>query len=450
MSQSSPKTFWWGVATSAYQIEGAVREDGRGESIWDRFCRVPGAVERGDSGDVACDHYHRYAEDIALMAELDVNAYRFSIAWPRIFPEGRGREEPRGIAFYDRLVDALLEQGIQPFVTLYHWDLPQALEDEGGWRNRHIVDDFARYVDRVSRALGDRVKYWTTHNEPWCIATLGYSNGIHAPGVRDPAAALAAAHHLLLSHGRAVPILRANVPGAKVGIVLNQLWVIPASARAEDAEAARALDGDFNRWYLDPLFRRAYPEDRVAAYRRDGRLPAGPLPFVHAGDFEEISRPIDFLGVNYYTCARVAAGDAPGEIRSLPPEGEPTEMGWEVYPQGLYETLMRITRDYAPTSMLVTENGASYGDGPDENRRVKDQRRIDYLASHIDACERAKRDGAPLDGYFVWSLLDNFEWQCGYRQRFGIVWVDWSTLQRIPKDSAFWYRDRIRRGLGRD
>lgn len=439
-----PEDFRWGVATSAYQIEGAVREDGRGESIWDRFCRKPGGVENGDTGDVACDHYHRSAEDVALMAELGVNAYRFSIAWPRVLPEGRGRIEPRGIGFYDRLVDLLLGKGIEPFVTLYHWDLPQALEDEGGWRNRRTVDAFVEYADIVSRALGDRVKNWITHNEPWCVATLGHLEGVHAPGLRDPTAALAVSHHLLLSHGRAVHAIRANVRGARVGIALNQLWVIPASDREEDHEAARALDGDFNRWYLDPLFGRPYPDDRVREYRRRGWLSDGALPFVQPGDEVSIAQPVDFLGINYYTCARMASGDAPGEMRALPPQGDPTDMGWEVYPQGLCETLLRISREYQPRSIIITENGASYADGPDACGRVRDERRIDYLRGHIDACSRALANGVPLEGYFVWSLIDNFEWQFGYRQRFGLVWIDRETLQRIPKDSARWYRAFLR------
>lgn len=444
MTKAFPSDFRWGVATSAYQIEGAAREDGRGESIWDRFCRRPGAVENGDTGDVACDHYHRYAEDVSLMAELGVNAYRFSIAWPRVMSEGRVRVEPRGLGFYDRLVDLLLKHGIEPFVTLYHWDLPQALEDEGGWRNRLIIDDVARYADVVSRALGDRVKHWITHNEPWCVATLGHLEGVHAPGLRDPAAALVVAHHTLLSHGRAAPAIRANVRDARVGIALNQLWTIPASDREEDRAAAWALDGDFNRWYLDPLFGRPYPADRVAEYRRRGWLPNGELPFLKPGDDVSIAQPLDFLGINYYTCARMAGGDAPGEMRVLPPQGEPTDMGWEVNPQGLYETLVRISRDYRPRSIIITENGASYDDGLGADGRVHDERRIVYLKEHLNACARAIADGAPLNGYFVWSLMDNFEWQFGYRQRFGLVWVDWGTLQRFPKDSARWYREHIR------
>lgn len=441
-----PPDFLWGMATSAFQIEGAAREDGRGESIWDRFCCVPGAIATGENGDVACDHYHRYEEDIRLMAELGVRAYRFSIAWPRILPSGRGRIESRGLDFYNRLVDALLTHGIQPCATLYHWDLPQALQDAGGWPQRRIVDAFTTYADATTRALGDRVKLWFTHNEPWCIAILGHARGEHAPGLRHVPSALAAAHHLLLSHGRAIPVIRANCSDARVGIVLNLTPAYPASASAPDHDAARLFDGCFNRWFLDPLHGRGYPDDVAAHYRAQGHLPSGPIPFVQPGDFDNIATPVDFLGVNYYT-REITRGTGPG-TGNLPPMRldsplERTEMGWEIFPDGLYDLLVRLHKEYQPRSLLLTENGCSYADAPDSAGRIHDSRRISYLQRHLAAARRAMAEGVPLQGYFVWSLLDNFEWQYGYRQRFGLVWVDPQTRRRIPKDSAFWYRDQI-------
>lgn len=448
---SFPSDFLWGTSTSAYQVEGAIHEDGRGESIWDHFCRQPGAVARGENGDIACDHYHRVEEDIALLADLGVNAYRFSIAWPRIIPRGRGAVEPRGLSFYSRIVDLLLARGIQPVVTLYHWDLPQLLEEEGGWRTRRITDDFEVYADIVSKTLGDRVKYWATINEPWCVAMLGHAEGAHAPGLRDPKAALAVAHHLLIAHGRAVDVLRANVPNSRVGIVLNLIDSIPASDHEPDRLAAYALDGDINRWFLDPLFGRTYPADRVAAYQRRGWLPSSGLPFWKPGDEAQISKPIDYLGINYYTCARMAAGLGPDDLRSEPPRGEPTEMKWEVYPEGLYTVLTRVACEYQPRALMVTENGASYSDGPDAAGVIRDRRRVHYLESHIGMCARALAEGVPLKGYFVWSLMDNFEWAFGYNQRFGIVWIDYNTQRRIPKNSYYWYREYLRaaRGIAR-
>ena len=438
-----PKGFVWGTATAAYQIEGAVYEDGRSESIWDRFTHTPGKILDGSTGDVACDHYHRWREDVALMKNLGMQAYRFSVAWPRILPGGRGAVNQAGLDFYRRLVDELLEAGITPFVTLYHWDLPQVLQDAGGWPARATAEAFVEYADVVSRALGDQVKHWITHNEPWCISILSHQIGEHAPGWHDWPAALAAGHHVLLSHGLAVPVIRANSPGAEVGITLNFTQSVAASDRAEDIAAARIFDGFFNRWFADPLYYAAYPEDMVALYRAQGHLPAGGLEFVQPGDMAAIAVPTDFLGVNYYTRAVISA-ETLEQGGALPePALDRTEMGWEVYPEGMYELLMRLHADYHLPKLYITESGASYSDAPGPDRRVHDERRRTFLRDHFAASHRALTAGVPLAGYFVWSLIDNFEWAKGYTQRFGIVWVDYATQERIPKDSALWYRQVI-------
>jgi beta-glucosidase len=442
-----PKEFVWGTATSSYQIEGAWNEDGKGESIWDRFTHTPGKIQDGSNADTACDHYHRWREDIALMKDLGLQAYRFSIAWPRVLPEGRGRVNQAGLDFYNRLVDALLEAGITPFVTLYHWDLPQTLQDAGGWPARATAEAFVEYADVVSRALGDRVKHWITHNEPWCVSLLSHQIGEHAPGWHDWPAALAAGHHVLLSHGWAVPVLRRNVAHAEVGITLNFTPATPASNSPEDLAATRHFDGYFNRWFAEPLYRGAYPADMVAAYTAAGHLPPTGPAFVQDGDFAAITMPTDFLGVNYYSRAVISAAmlaaEAPPEALPGPTDVERTDMGWEVYPQGLYDLLTRLHHDYRPARLYITENGASYSDGPDGDGRVHDERRRRYLRDHFAACRRAIDAGVPLAGFFVWSLMDNFEWAKGYTQRFGIVWVDYATQQRMPKDSALWYRQVI-------
>lgn len=442
-----PDHFTWGAATSAFQIEGATRADGRGESIWDRFAAQPGAIEDGTDGVTTCDHYHRWREDLDLMARLELGAYRFSVAWPRVLPEGHGRVNDAGLDFYDRLVDGLLDRGITPWVTLYHWDLPQPLEDAGGWPARATVDAFVAYTDVVTRRLGDRVKHWVTQNEPWIVANLGYRSGEHAPGRSDPAASLAAAHHLLLAHGRAVPVIRQHVRGVQVGIVLNLVPGHAASERDEDVAAARTFDGFFNRWYLEPLYRGRYPDDVVAHHRRelDG---ADPLAAVRPGDLGEIRAATDFLGLNYYSRARLRAGtgDEPAVMPAPPPpRPDQTDMGWEVYPDGLREMLVRLHRDYAPRRLVVTENGAAYSVGPGPGGEVEDRIRVDYLRVHLAACEAAIAEGAPLAGYFVWSLMDNFEWAFGHSKRFGITWVDYASQARTPKRSAYWYREVVRR-----
>jgi beta-glucosidase len=433
-----PDDFVWGVATSAFQIEGAVHEAGRGESIWDRFCATPGKIVDGSDANVACDHYHRFAEDVNLLRWLGVRSYRFSIGWTRILPSGRGLPNEAGLDFYDRLVDALLAAGIEPFVTLNHWDLPQALQDAGGWPARETVHAFVAYAEAVMRRLGDRVQRVCTHNEPWCVSTLGYANGEHAPGEKSWPRALAAAHHLLLSHGLAVHALRAIVPRAQLGIVLNLTPGEPASPSRADREATRAFDGTFNRWFLDPLYGRGYPEDVIADHVAAGHLPDGALPFVREGDLPAIAAPCDFLGVNYYSRAvlRARVPEAENQPATVVASNDKTDMGWEVYADGLYSILRRVHKEYGPRKLYVTENGAAYASAPDGEGRIRDLDRQRYLHTHFEAAHRAIAEGVPLAGFYVWSLLDNFEWAQGYEKRFGIVWVDYQTQKRIPKDSA--------------
>ncbi|HLU59364.1 MAG TPA: GH1 family beta-glucosidase [Pseudonocardia sp.] len=441
-----PDGFVWGTATAAYQIEGAATEDGRGASIWDTFSHTPGAVRDGDTGDVACDHYHRYREDVGLMRELGIGAYRFSLAWPRLQPQGRGPLHPGGVGFYDRLLDELHAAGIRPWVTLYHWDLPQALEDAGGWPERDTALRFAEYAAAVHERFADRIPDWTTLNEPWCSAFLGYASGVHAPGRRDPAASLRAAHHLLLGHGLAVEAMRSTRPDLRYGITLNLYPTVAASADPADAEAARRVDGQSNRLFLDPLLAGRYPADVLADLE-----PIAGTAHIRDGDEKQIAVPLDVLGVNYYT-RHVVRGGKPDEDFErdaswvLAPDvekvrtGAPrTEMGWEIHPDGLYDTLVRVSRDYDAPPLFVTENGAAFADVVDADGRVRDQQRIDFLDGHFRAAARAIADGVDLRGYFVWSLMDNFEWAWGYARRFGLVHVDYATQQRTPKDSARWF-----------
>ena len=435
-------SFIWGTATSSYQIEGAIQTDGRGESIWDTFCRVPSAIDDNSSGEVACDHYNRFADDIKMIRNLGFKYYRFSIAWPRIFPQGRGTVETKGLDFYSRLVDELLKNNITPCVTLYHWDLPQTLEDEGGWPNRDTAMAFVDYADAMSRHLGDRVNLWTTHNEPWCASMLGYHQGRHAPGRTNLRDAVAASHHMLLSHGLSVPVIRNNVADAKVGIVLNPVPGIPASTSEADHDAHRKFDGEFNRWYLDALYKGHYPEDMLEHFSADETFENKGTDFIQDGDNEAIAAATDFLGINYYSRAIIAADPEaanPGKIPNPGPEMR-TDMDWEVYPTGLYDLLKRIHDDYAPKEMYITENGAAYSEGPDADGRVRDHRRTSYIHGHLLAVKRAIADGVPVNGYFVWSLMDNFEWSFGYTKRFGIVYVDYETQKRFPKDSAYWLK----------
>ena len=428
--------FTWGVATSSYQIEGAATAGGRGPSIWDTFSRVPGAVINGDSGDVACDHYHRYNEDLDLIKWLGVNAYRFSIAWPRIFPQGAGSPNQAGIDFYDRLIDGALERGITPWPTLYHWDLPQALEDKGGWNSRATSERFAEYAHLMAEKFGDRVKNWTTLNEPFCSAWLGYLYGVMAPGIKDLQTAINASHHLLLGHGLATQAIRSVASDLRVGIVLNLTPAIPLNDN--DELAAKYADGFDNRWYADPVFKGSYPQDIVEGFGKE-------VP-IHAGDMQSISAPLDFLGINFYTRQTVTLDESakPLPYRPVMVDGvERTAMGWEVHPESLTNIIMRVHRDYAPKEIYITENGSAWDDAV-INDKVDDPRRVSYLERHLDAMLAAKAQGAPVNGYFAWSLMDNFEWAYGYSKRFGIVYVDYETQKRIPKSSAYYYRERIK------
>ncbi len=430
-TRTFPDGFVWGAATAAYQIEGAWNEDGKGESIWDRFSHTPGRIANGDTGDVACDHYRRYRDDVALMRQLGLKAYRFSIAWPRVLPAGRGRVSEAGLDFYDRLVDALSEAQIEPFVTLYHWDLPQALQDEGGWGDRAICGTFADYAALVVRRLGDRVRKWATFNEPWCIAFLGHRRGEHAPGLRDERLSLLVAHHVLVAHGLASQAVRAIAPRVEVGIVLN-LW--PVDVAQDTPEHRRQADGLWQKdsgWYVDPILRGYYPPETWEAY--------GPhAPSVQPGDMALIAQHIDFLGVNFYSRALVGAG---GRL----PNAEYTEMGWEVYAPGLRNLLTKLQREYQPPPIYVTENGAAFADEVGPDGRVHDARRLNYLRGHILQAQQAIAEGVDLRGYFVWSLMDNLEWARGYSKRFGLVYVDYPTQRRIIKDSGEWYRQVIAR-----
>ncbi len=445
-ARTFPEGFLWGAATAAYQVEGAVREGGRGESIWDRFSHTPGRTFRGETGDVACDHYRRWREDVENMRDLGVGAYRFSVAWPRIFPEGRGRVNRAGMDFYAALVDAALEVGIQPVATLYHWDLPQALQDRGGWTSRDTASRFADYAAACFASLGDRVKTWITLNEPWVTAFCGHSTGEHAPGVRDFTAAVQAAHVQLLAHALAVEAYPQESPvRGRIGITLNLSPVYPITDSGEDEEAAHVADGYLNRWFLDPVFRAAYPADMLALYQRHGRAPK-----TQEHDFALLrAHPVDFLGVNYYSPKRVRRSDAQpvlGFEDVVPPDCPKTEMGWEIHPRSLFHLVTRIARDYGNPAMMITENGAAFRDEVRVNGQVRDDDRIAYLADHLREARAAIEAGAKLEGYFLWSLLDNFEWSFGYSRRFGITAVDFPTQVRTWKKSAGWYQQVVATG----
>lgn len=436
-----PSDFAWGTASSSYQIEGGGLDYGRGACIWHHFSHTPGKVANGDTGDVACDHIHRYADDVQLMKDLGVDSYRLSIAWARVLPDGVGRVNEPGIEFYDKLVDNLLECDITPYITLYHWDLPQALQERGGWENPDSVAWFADYVDLMTRTLGDRVKHWITHNEPYVVSMVGNLQGRHAPGKTDPLAAYTVAHHVLLSHGAVVPIIRRNVPGAEAGITLDQTYSYPRTSSHEDRMAARRFAGYHNAWFLDPVFRGAYPADMVNLLE-----PLGVFANINLDDIAKARVPIDFLGVNYYT-RNVIFNDPNSPFLQLgfgKTEGaEHTATDWEVYPDGLLHTLLYVHNAYNPPKIYITENGCAYYDPQPTNGVVHDPKRVEYYKLHLDAVSRAIDMGVPVAGYFAWSLLDNFEWAEGYDKRFGVVYVDFETQQRTPKASALYYRDRI-------
>ncbi len=456
-----PEGFVWGAATAAYQIEGAVTADGRGASIWDVFSRKAGAVRNGDTGDVACSHYDRMEEDLDLMADLGLRAYRFSVSWPRVQPDGTGPLNRAGVDFYRRLLDGLERRGIEPVATLYHWDLPQALEDSGGWTSRDTASRFADYASAMGEALGGQVGRWITLNEPWCSAWLGYGRGVHAPGRKEVSAALASTHHLLLGHGLAVSALRQS-GSTPVGITLNFTPVLPASRHPDDLKAARRADGQANRLYLEAVLQGSYPPDVVEHYAAH----QGGLDVARSGDEKLISAPIDFLGVNFYTSMVVAdptrlshareAGYNIGRRESDPvlddlraPEVrrgdlDRTAMGWEVDPEALTDLLVRLKDEYNAPPIYLTENGAACHDYVDPNGEVKDYDRVSYIRSHLLAVSDAIARGVDVRGYFVWSLMDNFEWAYGYSRRFGLIWVDYPTGRRIPKASFAWYRSVIR------
>ncbi len=428
MVHEFPNEFLWGAATASYQIEGAWNADGKGESIWDRFSRAPGKVTNGDTGDVACDHYHRYQEDVALMRRLGLKAYRFSTSWSRVLPNGRGPVNPRGLDFYDRLVDALLAANIQPFVTLYHWDLPQALQDEGGWENRNVAHAFADYSVLMVKRLGDRVKYWTTFNEPAVVAFEGNLTGRHAPGLQDPKIAYQITHTLLVAHGLATQSIRAANPNVDIGIVLNFWMQDPASDSPEDVAAANLAFERGQTLFLDPIFKGHYPP---SSYEMVGEN----MPKIQAGDMALIAQKLDYLGINFYSRNLISAQ---GNVNSVP-GSQYTEMGWEVHAPALRRLLNRINKDYHLPPIYITENGAAFKDEVSTDGKVHDEYRLDYLKNHFIQTKLAMQDGVDVRGYFVWSLLDNFEWAHGYTKRFGIVRVDYETQERIVKDSGEWY-----------
>lgn len=434
-----PKDFMWGAATASYQIEGAYREDGRGESIWDRFSHTPGKVYEGHNGDVACDHYHLFEDDIKLMADLGIKSYRFSIAWPRIYPEP-SKFNKKGIDFYKRLVEKLNQYEIKPMATIYHWDLPQWIQDRGGWANRETVDHFVTYAQTLFQELGDQVQMWVTQNEPWCTAFLGHAFGVQAPGHKDFRESLKVAHHLMLSHGKTVNAYRARDYKGGIGITLNMGPSIPATDKSEDVAAAKRSDGFGNRWFLDPIFKGAYPEDMVEIFSKQ----VGNLDFIQSNDLEVISTPIDFLGVNYYfhNVVENDPSDSFLQSKDLPVEGKTTEMGWGINPESLYDLLHRIGTEYTNLPLYITESGAAF---PDQivDGEIDDSERIEYLQAHFEAASKFIHEGGNLKGYYVWSLLDNFEWAYGYDKRFGLVYVDFETQKRIPKNSAKWYKELI-------
>ena len=466
MDREFPPEFLWGAATASYQIEGAVAEDGRTPSIWDTLCRRPGAILNGDTGDVAADHYHRWPEDLDHIVRLGLDAYRFSIAWPRVQPHGSGPFHQAGLDFYARLVDGLLERDIKPVITMYHWDLPQELEDAGGWPVRDTALRFEEYAYGIVAALGDRVHTWTTLNEPWCSAYLGYAAGVHAPGRTEAAASLAAVHHLNLAHGLGGRVVRELVPAAQLSVTLNLHVVRPDDPTSEaDRDAVRQIDALANRAFLGPMLDGAYPADLLA-----DTAPLTDWSFVRDGDEKIIAVPLDVLGVNFYSTQRVtrwsgqgakaaADGHRPSEhsawpaadlVEWLPQPGPLTAMGWNIDPGGLTELLLRLHREYPDVPLMVTENGSAFADVVGADGAVHDPERTAYLRDHLNAVAQAREEGADVRGYFVWSLLDNFEWAYGYDRRFGIIRVDYATQERVWKDSAHWYRARVAgsRGAG--
>lgn len=435
------KNFIFGLATSSYQIEGAAAEDGRSPSIWDTFCITPGKVYEGHTGDVACDHYHRYKEDVGILKEIGVNAYRFSISWSRIFPEN-GQYNPKGMEFYKKLIDELNRNDIKPTVTLFHWDLPMWAYNMGGWLNRDSVKWFQEYAVKVFEELNDSVKFWITHNEPYCASILGYYLGIHAPGHKNTREALIAAHHILLSHGAAVEAFREfGFRDRKIGIALNLTPFYSVSDSKEDIEAAFRGDGLSNRWFLDPILKASYPGDMKKVFNNA----AGEFDFIKDGDLQKISIKNDFLGVNYYSRALVKfSQDSKLNYQSVKGNLKKTAMGWEIYPEGLYDIIVKLRKEYTQLPIYITENGAAFDDTLSDKKRINDVERINYIKSHLLKIAELNQQGADIRGYYLWSFMDNFEWAYGYSKRFGIVYVDFKTQERILKDSALWYKDVIK------
>lgn len=437
-----PNDFSWGAATAAFQVEGAINEDGRGISIWDTYTRIPGNIRNGDNGDVACDSYHRYDEDITYMKKLGIKTYRFSISWPRIFPDGAGEVNEKGLNYYHCLVDKLLENGIEPFCTLYHWDLPQALQDLGGWKNRETIDAFVRYAERMFREFKGKIRYWVTFNEPWCVSFKAHYIGDLAPGEKNLQSALDVAHHLMIAHGKTVRLFRQLGYPGQIGYAPNVSWHEPFSSKQEDIDACRRRIGWMVEWFMDPVFKGEYPDFLTETFAALGaKVPIEP------GDMEAIHQPIDFLGINYYTgsLGRYKQGEGLFEIEDTDEGYDRTDFNWTIYPSGLYKVLLHITNRYGQVPIYITENGACYNDEPVDGK-VRDEKRIDYLRKHLLQLSRAIESGVPVKGYITWSLLDNFEWADGYGRRFGLIHVDFDTLIRTPKDSFFWYKKVIANG----
>ncbi|WP_058306566.1 GH1 family beta-glucosidase [Gracilibacillus massiliensis] len=434
-----PKDMKWGTATASYQIEGATSEGGRGVSIWDTFSKTPGNVVNGDNGDVACDSYHRYEEDVEIMKELGIDVYRFSVAWPRIFPNGTGEVNQEGLDYYHRLVDKLLEAGIEPMCTLYHWDLPQALQDKGGWNNRETIDAFVNYAEVMFKEFSGKIKQWLTLNEPWCISFLSNFIGIHAPGNQDLQLATQISHHLLVAHGKTVKKFRELGFDGQIGFAPNTTWLEPYSNRQEDIDACNREIGWYIEWFMDPVFKGTYPQFLVDWFKKKGvELD------IQEGDMEIINQPVDFLGINYYTghIARYKENEGLLDWEMVEMNYERTDIGWPIFPEGFYNVLMRIKDSYGDIPIYITENGSCYNDEP-ENGRVKDAGRINYLQQHLTALSRAIASGVNVKGYITWSLMDNFEWAEGYTMRFGIVHVNYRTLERTKKDSYYWFKQTI-------
>lgn len=436
-----PKDFIWGVATAAYQIEGAHNVDGKGENIWDRFTSIPGNIYKNHNGNVACNHYNLYEKDIEIMEELGIKNYRLSISWARIFPKGYGEINQKGLDYYKRLINTLISKGIKPAVTLYHWDLPQHLQDMGGWANRKVIDYFVEYAELMFKEFGDVVPIWITHNEPWVVSILGHAWGVHAPGIKDYKTALQVAHNILLSHGKVVKLYRSMNLKGKIGITLNLSSTHPLTDDEKDVRAAEVYDGFLNRWFLDAVLKGTYPEDMVKLYREQNILPE-----YTDEDMRIISEKIDFLGINYYTRSVLKYDENAYPLKAslVDLENPKTDMGWEIYPQGLYELLTNIHHNYGGVDILITENGAAFNDIVNYKGKVVDDYRIDYLYRHLREAHRAISEGVNLRGYYLWSFLDNFEWAEGYAKRFGIVFVDYKTQQRIVKESAYWYSNVIK------